>query len=280
MTVNSVSTPVLQANTQYWVEVSAVDPTQTFGWFFNNQGASGLVGVSYDGGATYGGGVGPDTDPAFSLQGIPPGNVAPEPTSLVLLCVGVGSALVWRRFGKPTASQHPSLWRGAVARRAAALPPGPIPSPKWLTPWMKGIPHAPLVLRPDLAPAALATLARTTAARRPRFCRPECEQLEDRNLLSGVSGIWSAGPVAPRHDRHHDAAVRRYRHRAETGEYWFPPLPRRPRQLRQRLLGGAAAVVDEHPAPVFRLGRPAQRQPVRRGRRILHAPAALKTSPT
>ena len=34
--------------------------------------------------------------------------------------------------------------------------------------------------------------------RTPRFCRPECERLEDRNLLSsGLTGVWSAGPVAP-----------------------------------------------------------------------------------
>ncbi len=31
----------------------------------------------------------------------------------------------------------------------------------------------------------------------PRRYRLECEQLEDRNLPSGLSGVWSAGPVAP-----------------------------------------------------------------------------------
>ncbi len=97
VTVNSASNPILQANTQYWVEVSAVSSSQYFGWFFNNQGARGPVGTSLDGGATYS--VGPDTDGAFSVEA----NAAPvpEPSSIVLLCSGLGGALVWRRFGKP-----------------------------------------------------------------------------------------------------------------------------------------------------------------------------------
>ncbi len=96
VTVNSVSTPTLQANTQYWVEVSAVDPSTTFGWYYTSPVVSGLVGVSSDGGATYPD-VGPDTEGAFSVQVTP----IPEPSSLSLLCAGVSSALVWQRFRKP-----------------------------------------------------------------------------------------------------------------------------------------------------------------------------------
>jgi hypothetical protein len=91
VTVNSVATPLLQANSQYWLEVSAVNSSQYFGWFFNSQGASGSVGVSTDGGMTYS--VGPDTQGAFAIRG----NLVPEPSSFVL-CALAGLAVAGWRF--------------------------------------------------------------------------------------------------------------------------------------------------------------------------------------
>lgn len=86
---------LLQSGTTYWVEVSAVTPANSFGWFFNSTGASGTVGSSLDGGMTFG--FNPGTLGAFSVNGTPQ-VAAPEPNYLYQLCMLGFAAVAWRRF--------------------------------------------------------------------------------------------------------------------------------------------------------------------------------------
>lgn len=98
LTLNSVSTPLLQAGQKYWLCDEPVAPSTYTGWYFNSQGFTGNYAFETTQGSWFPGSSG-QTDSVFSISVVP----VPEPSDAALVLLGAG-LLVAR-------SQR---WRGKV----------------------------------------------------------------------------------------------------------------------------------------------------------------------
>ena len=89
-----INTP-LDARTTYWIAVIPGDRTTAGGWLMNSTGAAGWSRTGNDG-VTWAAQTG--AAPALEIEGAP--RIAtPEPSSLVLLCIGLFTTVLLRRVG-------------------------------------------------------------------------------------------------------------------------------------------------------------------------------------
>jgi hypothetical protein len=85
LTISGLAGPSLTAGQTYFVVIDP-DPSTSFGWNWNNQGVTGRVEQSADGGATWGPGN-IQALSAFEILG-EPGSM-PEPAAMLLLGAGL-----------------------------------------------------------------------------------------------------------------------------------------------------------------------------------------------